>query len=42
MQRSVVNFKSNTTRMQTQEKEFVYGVDWLSEGFRQGATQLDN
>jgi len=25
-----------------QEKKIVYGMDWLSESFRQGATQLDN
>ena len=28
--------------MQMQEKKNLYGMDWSSESFRQGATQLDN
>jgi hypothetical protein len=27
MQRSIANFKSNITGMQTQEEKFVYGMD---------------
>jgi hypothetical protein len=40
MQRSVANFKSNTTRMHKQKEKFVHGMDYQKAS--DGATRLDN